>query len=166
MRSLPGWVRRHPWVCLGLLVAPTAVASLVVNVPLSEADQQVAVRRVVAWIVADQRLPGAWERYADAEHMPRMRRFFVVCDFLPADFPISNDPRVRLVSQAEYEALFKKHRWDATDYLFLEREVVENGRYTVELANGFGPLAGHGYRIAFRKKLRGLQASVKFLWVS
>jgi hypothetical protein len=98
--------------------------------------------------------------------MPKRKRDFVVCDFLPAGVCLSDDPRVQRIAAQEYYEVFKKHRFDDTDYMFMELKSESASELVVEFSNVFGSLAGHGYRFEFRRTIWGLRASGKFLWVS
>jgi hypothetical protein len=143
-----------------------AMTSLVVPLPLRESDKAEAARDLVAWIVEGRPVPGFGEPYPDAQWMPRMKRFFVVCDFLPAGVSLSDDPRVQRIPAQQYEEVYKKHRFDDTDYLFLELKSASETELVLEFSNVFGLLAGHGYRFTVRRTAWGLRASGKFLWVS
>ena len=49
----------------------------------------------------------------------RGKRFFVVCDFLPPEVSLSDDPRVQRITAKEHDEVFKNHRFNDTDYIFI-----------------------------------------------
>jgi hypothetical protein len=159
--------RRRRWYLLGaVVIALLVVASFYVTLPHRETDKTDAARSLVAWIVEGRSVPGFGEHYPDAQHMPKRKRFFVVCDFLPAGVSVSDDPRVQRITAQEFDDVFKKSRFDDTDYMFVELKSESGSELVVEFSNVFGGLAGHGYRFEFRRTVWGLRASGKFLWVS
>ncbi len=125
-----------------------------------------ASRRLVAWVVEGQSVPGFRNAYPDAQWMPNTKRFFVICDSLPPEVPLSTDPRVQRVTAQEYEALFETHGFGETDYITIELKSESTRTIVLEFTNVFGPLAGHGYRFEFRRTLIGLRATGQLLWVS
>jgi hypothetical protein len=158
---------RWRWLLvIGSTVVVLVIASLFVTLPLRDADKAAAARCLVAWIVEGRSVPGFGEPYPDAQWMPKRKRFFVVCDFLPAGVSLSDDPRVERITAQEYDTVFKKHRFDDTDYMFIEMKSESRFELVVEFSNMFGSLAGHGYRFQFRRTVWGHRASGKFLWVS
>jgi hypothetical protein len=142
------------------------IASLFATLPLRESDKTEAARNLVAWIVAGRTVPGFAEPYPDAQSMPKRKRFFVVCDFLPAGVSLSDDPRVHRITAQEYDEAFKEHAFDDTDYMFIELKSESEKELILEFSNAFGRLAGHGYRFEYCRTAWGLRASGKFLWVS
>jgi hypothetical protein len=136
------------------------------SLPLREIDKTQAARILVAWIVEGRSVPGFGEKYPDARHMPEMKRFFITCDFLPPEVPLSEDPRVQRISEKEEEAVFKKHRFNDTDYIIIKLKSEGPKEMVLEFSNTFGGLAAHGYRFEFRRKIWGLRASGQLLWVS
>jgi hypothetical protein len=162
-----GKCRRWRWYLLAaVVIVLLIVASIFVTLPLRETDKMNVARNLVAWIVEGRSLSGFGEDYPDAQHMPKMKRFFVVCNYFPVGASVSDDPRVQRITAQEYEELFKKHRYDDTDYMFIELKSESATELVVEFSNVFGGLAGHGYRFEFRRTIWGLRASGKFLWVS
>jgi len=160
--------RRPLLLALGavLLLAAVAAAICLPNHPLRSIDKAEAVRRIVAWIVQNKSLPGFADEYPDARWMTSKKRFFVVCDFLPADTAISPDPRVVRIAAAEYDDLFRKHRYNDTDYLVIKLTEDLRDSCTLEVSNMFGSLGGHGYQFVLHRKLWGIRLRGKFLWVS
>ena len=79
---------------------------------------------------------------------------------------MSDDPRVQRITMQEYEAVFKKHRFDDTVYMAIELKSDSESAMVLEFSNVFGTHAGHGYRFEFRRKVWGLRGNGKFLWVS
>jgi len=160
-------LRRWHWVLVVTAAfAALVIASFFVPLPLREADKIDAARSLVAWIVESRSVPGFGEPYPDARWMTRGKRFFVACDFVPAGVSLSDDPRVQRITAQEYDAVFKKHQFNDTDYMFIELKSESGTKLVLELSNVFGSLAGHGYRLEFRRTVWGLRASGKFLWVS
>jgi len=134
--------------------------------PLRDSDKADAARSLVAWIVEGRSVPGFRETYPDARWMPGEKRFFVICDFLPPEMSVSDDSRVQRITRGEYDDVFKKHGFDDTDYITIELRTDSRQVLVFEFSNSFGPLAAHGYRFEFRRKLWGLRSNGKFLWVS
>ncbi len=160
-------LRRWRWILLAVgLVILLAGASFFVTLPLRGSDKADAARDLVAWIVEGRSLPGFGDAYPDAEWMPERKRFFVICEFIPPEVSLSDDPRVQRIRDQEYDALFKKHRFDHTDYMFIELKAESPNELVLELSNVFGWLGGHGYRFDFRRTVWGLRAGGKLLWVS
>jgi hypothetical protein len=98
--------------------------------------------------------------------MPTKKRFFVVCDYLPSSTVVSSDSRVQEVDQSTADEFFKQIGFDETDYITIKRTTNSKYVLVVEFSNQLGGLAGHGYKFEFRRKLWGLRARGKFLWVS
>jgi|SRR5262249_34808365 len=158
---------RWRWYLLAAVVSMLlVVASLVATLPLRETDKTMAARSLVAWIVEGRSVPGFGEDYPDAQHMPKKKRFFVVCDFVPAEVSLSDDPRVHRITVQEYDEVFRQNRFDDADYMFIEMNSESASELVVQFSNVFGGLAGHGYRFEFRRTVWGLRTSGKFLWVS
>ena len=158
---------RWRWVLLAAsLVVLLAVASGFVTLPLRDSDKAAAARTLVAWIVEGRPVPGFGEQYTDAQWMPRQQRFVVICDFVPPEVSLSDDQRVQRITVQEQGAIFKKHRFDATDYMVIKLELESRSELILEFSNAFGHWAPHGYRFEFRRKVWGLRSSATFLWVS
>jgi hypothetical protein len=152
-----------------MLILQIAIAALSVNfltLPLRESDKAEAASVLVAWIVEGRPVPGFVEMYPDAKWMPSKERIFVVCEFLPSSTFVSSDSRVKRVGENESGELFEKSGFDKTDYITIERKMESKYVLVVELSNQFGGMGGHGYRFEFRRKLWGLRARGKLLWVS
>jgi hypothetical protein len=163
------WKRlgRWRWLLLGAaLVILVAAGVSFVTLPLQDSDKAEAAEALVAWIVEGRSVPGFGEPYPDAQHMPACKRFFVICDFVPAEVPLSSDPRVKRITEDEYKAVFKEHRYDDTVYIRIALKSESDRVLVVDFSNAFGFLAAHGYTFEFRRKLCGLGASGKLLWVS
>jgi hypothetical protein len=159
--------RLYRWC--GLLLPMTILLlalSRFVPLPLRDSDRAGAARTLVAWIVDGRSVSGFGEAYPDASSMPKMRRFFVICDFLPPEDNLSDDPRVQRITAQEHDLAFKKHGFADTDYLFIELKAESGTELVVEVSNLFGSLAGHGYRFGFHRTIWGLRANGKRLWVS
>jgi hypothetical protein len=148
------------------LMALLAVGAALLPLPLRASDKAQAARDLVAWVVEGRQVPGFGEPYPDAQWMPDQERFFVVCDFVPSDVPLSDDPRVQRVTAEEREAAFKKHRFQGAAYLHIGLRSESGWVLVVEFTNAFGSLGAHGYRFEFRRKLLGLRADGKLQWVS
>src|SRR5258708_9966356 len=85
--------RRWRWYLLAaVVIVLLVIASFFVTLPLRETDKTDAARSLVVWIVEGRLVPGFGENYPDAQHMPKRKRFFVVCDFLPAGVAVSSQP--------------------------------------------------------------------------
>jgi len=165
--KIPPTARRILLLVGGAAAPVLAVAFLLPTCPLTDEDKIQAARDVVAWIAENKHLPGSREEYADAEQMASRNHFVVVCDFMPEGESIGTDKRVQRVSSAEYARLEKEQGFkDETEYLILDLKKDTDGSLVLEASNMFGPLGGQGYRIVFRKKMWGLQAEAKFLWVA
>ncbi len=149
---------------IGIALACSSVSFL--TLPLRETDKTEAARHLVTWIVDSKPIPGFGELYPDNKWMPGQKRFFVICDFVPADVKLSSDPRVQRISGREYDAVFKQHDYDKTAYIRLGLKEESKRVLVVEFSNSFGWLAAHGYRFEFRRKLWGLHARGRILWVS
>ena len=136
--------RRWRWRLLAAVavVVLLAIASFFVTLPLREADKENAARDLVAWIVVGRSVPGFGESYPDAKHMPKMQRFFVVCDFLPAGVSVSDDPRVQRITSQEQHEVFEKHRFDDTDYIVILLKSESASELILEFGNSFGVLGG------------------------
>jgi len=160
--------RKRVRLALTILAASLGLFALVTVMPLEvrDSDDSEAARSIVAWIVESRRIPGFWGTYPDARWMRDQRRFFVVSEFLPQSVVLSEDHRVRRITQAQCEQLFEQYGYDDTDYLVLELKGRSQTRITIEASNMFGGLAGHGYRFVFRRTVFGLRAKGQFLWVS
>ena len=166
-RFLMAWLCRWRRVLLVVaLVWLLAIATNFVTLPLRDSDKTEAAQNLIAWIVEGRSVPGFGEKYPDAQWMPKKKRFFVICDFIPPEVSLSDDPRVQRIMSQEYDAVFKKHRFDDTDYMFIELKSEAGNQLVLEFSNVFGSLAGHGYRFEFHRKVWGLRAIGKFLWVS
>ena len=154
---------------IAMLISQIAIAALSVNflsLPLRESDSIEAARMLVAWIVDGQAVPGYGESYPDANWMPAKKRFVVVCDDLPSSETLSGDARVHRVTSSEYDELFKQYGFNEIDYITIERATESRYVLVLKFSNQFGSLGGHGYQFEFRRKLWGLRARAKFLWVS
>jgi hypothetical protein len=159
--------RLRRWLLLSAaLVVVLAFASIFVTLPLRDSDKADAARELVAWIVEGRDVPGFGEAYPDAQWMPKRKRFFVICDFIPPEVSLSDDQRVQRITAQKYDEVFERHRFDDTDYMVIELKSESPGELVLEFSNAFGGLAGHGYRFEFRRKLWGLRANGKFLRVS
>jgi len=160
-------VRRWRWPLLAAGAVVLAVVGVsFLSLPLRDSDKVEAAQGLVAWIVEGRPVPGFGEEYRGAQWMPERKRFFVICGFLPAEVPLSNDPRVQRISAQEHEAVFKKHQFDDTDYITIKLKSESESEIVLEFSNLFSSKAGHGYKFEFRRKIWGLRASGKFLWVS
>lgn len=159
--------RRWGWLLLAAAVVVSfVVASLFMTLPLRADDKTEAARRLVAWVVEDRSLPGWGEPYPDAKWMSKKKRFFVVCDFLPAGVSLSDDPRVQRVTGKESDELYKKVGYGDTVYTVIELKSESGNELVLEFSNAFGKLAAHWYRFEFRRTVWGLRARGKLLGVS
>src|SRR5262245_38385567 len=114
-----------------------AIASTFVTLPLRDSDKAKAAQNLVAWIVEGRSVPGFGEEYPDAQWMPEKKKFFVICDFLPADVLLSDDPRVQRITSQDYKAVFQKQRYDGADYIFIELKSVSESELVLEFCNAF-----------------------------
>jgi hypothetical protein len=130
---------------------------------MTDDDGAEAVKLIVAWIAEHKPLPGFKEEYPDWEIAEDLN-VVVVCDFLPPDRAVSQQSRIRRVTPAEYRTIRDIKRSNV-DYLKIELKESSSKKRVFEVSNIFGPLGGHGYKIEFQKKLYGLRADVKLLWV-
>jgi len=160
--------RRRRWWFLfaAALIILLAAGTSFLPLPLRDSDKAQAAEALVAWIVNGQSLPGFAEEYPDAQHMPKQKRFFIICDFVPSDVLLSTDSRVQRITEKERETVFKAHRYDDTDYIFITLKSESSTLIVVEFTNAFGHVAAHYYSFEFRRKLWGLRASGKLLGVS
>jgi len=166
MRRLKFLTRKRLLLFGTLILAAIGAAIYLPNYVLREDDKVEVTRAVTAWIVEGRSLPGFGEAYPDAQWMPSMKRFFVVCDYLPPEMEVSSDSRVRLITRRQEEVIFKQHPFDKSDYLYIELIEDSPNRWVFEVSNVFGPLAGHGYRFVVYRKLWGLVYQGKLLHVS
>lgn len=150
----------------GTLVTLLAIATIFVNLPLRDSDKTDVARDLVAWLVAGRSVPGFGEAYADAQSMPRQKRFFVICDFIPPEVSLSDDPRVLRITAQQNVEVFKKHWYDQTAYVHIELKSASATELVLEFSNVFAPMAAHGYTLEFRRNLWGLRAKGKLQWVS
>lgn len=150
-------------------IIPPIIAAFGANflsLPLRDHDDRQAASQLVAWIVEEQAVPGFGEEYVDARLVRNTKQYFVICDFVPSDVPLSTDPRVRRISEQEYKAAYKEYGYDDTAYIWVERKTQSRAHLTVDFSIVSGDLGGHGYRFEFRRKLWGLRATGQMLWVS
>lgn len=160
-------LRRWRWALLTTgIVILLAVASFYGTLPLRDSDKANATRHLVAWIVKARPVPGFGEVYPDSQWMPNTKRFFVICDLIPPEVSLIDDPRVQRITVQEYDAVFKKHRFDDTDYMFINLKSESETGLVLEFSNVLGLMAGHGYRFEFYRTVWGLRASGNLLWVS
>lgn len=136
------------------------------TLPLRDSDKEEAARSLVAWIVDGRRVPGFRRPCPDAKWMPTEKHFFVICDLLPLNARLSKDPRVQRISDQDYDAVFKQYKFNDTVYMTIELKEDSPRVMVLELATSSGSLAGHGFQFEFRRKLWGLRARGKLLWVS
>jgi len=130
---------------------------------MRQEDDVEAVKLIVAWIAEHKPLPGYREEYPDWE-IVGSRRVIVICDFLPPGLAISQNSRIERVTEAEYQA-HGRDIYRGRDFLRIKQKESSDKKRIFEVSNIFGSLGGHGYDIAFQKKLSGLRADVKFLWI-
>jgi len=152
-----------------LAIAPFALGALSANflaLPLLNADRAEAVQNVVAWIVEGRPMQGFGDSYPDVKGMLEKKHVFVVCECLSPRVAVSDDSRVQRVTRAELDNKFKQHGFSESDYMVIE--VKGESRYILilEVSNELGNMGGHGYQFEFRRKLWGLRAKGKMLWVS
>jgi hypothetical protein len=162
------WIRRWRWRLLAMLLTVVVlallyVASTFVTLQPRDFDKNDASRDLVAWVVEGRSVPGFSDPYPDAKWMPRMKHFYVNCDFLPPDVSLSGDPRVQRITAKEYKQVFAEHKFDDTDYIEIRLKSESATELVFEFTNVFGSLAGHGYLFTFRRTPVGLRAKGEFL---
>jgi hypothetical protein len=158
---LPKWLL-HLLPASGLSFATVFLATYP-SYQMTERDEVEAVRSIVAWIAEHKPLPGLEEEYPDGLLVENMD-VVVTCDFLPPDAHISPTPRIRRVTANDYRAHLHDTYWRA-DYLKIEIKEKSNKKIVFEASNIISPMAGHGYKIEFQKKIYGLRSKVEFLWI-
>lgn len=129
---------------------------------LTREDKAAAVRLLLGWLTGDERIPGFDRDYPDAYRMKGNATTFLVCDFLPADAQVTENPRFRRISQAEYDKAFADQGMDAYQHGSYLRIVPagETGQeFTFVVENMMNSRAGHRYRFVFRKTGQGLTAN-------
>ena len=135
---------------------------------MTSGDSISAARKIVAWFVTQDRIPGFEEDYIDSHIMKTRTEFIVICDFLPPDCNLSEDPRVRRMTAADYDRRMRQlgTNFHGTDYITIE--LVERSIFQVDLSvsNVFGMLGGHGYDFTFYKRFFRLLARGEETWVS
>jgi hypothetical protein len=129
------------------------------------ASKDEAVRLVLAWLTGDGRLPGFDQNYPDAGRMKGKSPTFFVCEFLPADAVVTENPKFHRISQAEYDKAFRENSLEAVyaqgGYLRIDLAGESSGEVTLLVKNMTIARAGHSYRFVFRNDGAGLQVSGK-----
>jgi len=150
-----------------LLPVPIAVFSAnFLTLPLRNSDKTEAARTLIDWVVKDIPLSGSRERANDAHFFSDKKTFLVTCDFLPVDTRLSNDLRVCCVTRHEFDAAILNPDFATTVYIDLGLKSVSSRLLVIDFTYSYGSLGAQGYQIEFRRKLWGLRARGKLLWVS
>jgi hypothetical protein len=154
-------------VVAGLLPIPLAVLSAnFMTLPLRESDKAEAARNLIAWVVEDRPVPGFDEPVADGQWIRKRQSLVVACGFVPSGSRLSDDTRVRLVAQQEFDQSMKKPDFDSTAYIEVVLKSESPRLLVLEVSNYHGSLGAQGYRFEFRRKVWGLRGWGKLLWVS
>jgi hypothetical protein len=150
-----------------LLPVPIAMFSAnFLTLPLRDLDKAKAARSLIAWIVEERPLPGFGEGAADAHWFRKSKSLLVVCDFLPLSTELSNDPRVRRVTREEFDKAIKDPDFTTTVYIDLVLKSESSRVFVFEVSYYHGNLGAQGYQFEFRRKVWGLRARGRLLWVS
>jgi hypothetical protein len=154
-------------IVAGLLPILLAVLSAsFVTLPLRDSDKVDAARNLIALIVEDDRVPGFDEAVADGQWIRNRKSLVVACSFVPARTPLSDDSRVCLVEQQEFDQSLKNPDFTSTAYIELVLKSESPRLLAIEVSNYHGALSTQGYRFEFRRKVWGLRAWGTLLWVS
>ncbi len=152
------------------------VALRVPPVPMSGDHKLDAAVSIVAWIVEGRPISGVEDRYAASGCMREIDRFYVACDLAPEGALLSNDPRVVLVPEGEWNKVHSRVK--EINWKFLEDEVGRIGsismsfhkergnRFAIHVSDLFGPLAGTGWYFVFTVEDGRLRASKAIIWVA
>ncbi len=132
---------------------------------LTQQDKIEAARTIVAWIVEDKTVPGIGQ-YPDAKLMKNEKNFYLICEFLPQDVILSQDPRVQRVTAEQAKSIFEKQEYQDAVYLRIKISSESDGQLHLVGSNSFGDLGVHGFEITFRKVSEGLRAEGGITWVS
>lgn len=108
-------------IALIMLVALTACAAVSPHKSARRNHDVQDVRAVLDWLIGRAPLKGFDEKPADAWILDRARRILVVCDHLPPELELSSDARVLRPTSAQLDALWEKHAYDKTVYVWITR---------------------------------------------
>jgi hypothetical protein len=124
-------------------------------------DKAEAVRLILAWLTGDGRIPGFDQDYPDPMKTKDGKPILLVCDFLPADVRLTDNPRFHRVSQAEYDKAVAEDHSDLFEQVRLRIEVRGDSDQELKLLvdNHVSAKGGHQYGFVFRKTSQGLTAS-------
>lgn len=150
-----------------LIPVPIAVFSAsFMTVPLRQSDKTDAAQRLIAWIVEEQPLPGFGEGAADAHWFRKKNSLLMACDFVPSNTQLSDDRRVHRVTREEFESAVASPDFETTAYIDVVLKVESPRLLVLEVSYYHGTLGAQGYRFEFRRKVWGLRARGKLMWVS
>jgi hypothetical protein len=133
-----------------------------------------ASRAIVAWVFEDQSMPGFEDvrqvpgfgehrfsgpggGYVSSDVMREAKRWYVICDFLPQDIPLSDNPRIERISAEEAGAILDQAVLTGEGsflWIFFSRD--RSGRVSVSrneikltAATTYAPLGGDMYEFTF-----------------
>jgi len=124
------------------------------------------VRALLAWTVSKASLPGFSQEPGTAWIFDRAQRVFVVCDWIDAAFPLSDDVRVIRIASADFDRLWRVHGFDRTvwvyfdlipEYQFSEAPLPPHS--AIQMRYSFGNAGAHRYHFAFWHGSDGLQCA-------
>ena len=133
-------------------------------------DQEVQdVRAVLDWLIGRAPLLGFDEKPADAWILDDAERILVVCDHVSSELSLSSDTRVLRPTPVQMDALWEKHAYDKTVYVWITRIP----RYTwgdeppkehgaLKLKYAFGNVGAQFYEFGIWRE-RGVVHAVGFL---
>ena len=102
----------------------------------------------------------------DSELVASKERIFLICDFVPPEFPLILDKRVHRVTESEVNAFYREFGFGECDYLTIRLQEECKSRLRIAVSNWLGGLAGHGYLFIFRRNAFGLTATAELQWIS
>lgn len=143
-----------------LIGIPSALAVIMAIVALvwylvhrSTRDLEVqASRAIVAWVFEDQPITGFESGYVGLSQMCRATRWYVICDFLPQDVSLSDNPRIERVSEGDGLEILEQESDGSENSSFLVIHLRSASRNKVVLAmlTAYGGgLGGHMYEFTF-----------------
>jgi hypothetical protein len=93
--------------------------------------------------------------------MKDLKRFVVVCSFVPEDAVLSTDSRVYRVDSDHVTRVHRKYGYKDTDYISLSLVKESDHSFYIKMSNFFGSMGGHLYEFHFRETENGLVAEGK-----
>ncbi len=153
---------------LGILLGGSLACFLVIGAIYllfypREFDKVDAARALVAWVVEGRPVPGSGLPHTKR---PEKQRFFVVCDFLPHEVSLSDDPRVHRLAAEDKKAAFQKHAFDSTVYVTITVKSDNDNEFVFYFTHLYGGKGGYSDEYTFQRKGRVLRCSRKALEAS